>query len=276
MLTDHETCTAPGTGQIEVTRSAGRSIVARAYATSPLRLLTPRNHGDAAWIYAASYGGGLLGGDRVAMSVRVESGACAFLSTQASTKIYRSDRPAALELSATIGPSAQLVVWPDPVVCFAGSSYRQRQQFDVDGTGGLVLVDWMTSGRRGSGERWRFTRYDSRLTIRVDGRLVLLDALALDAGDGDLRSRMGRFDVVGAAALVGAAVRGPIDEILTRISAIPFERRPDLLLSVAPLANMGCIVRVAGRSVQDVARVLGHNLAFVSALLGDDPWARKW
>ncbi len=265
-----------GVGHIEVTRSAGRSLVTRAYATSPLRLLTPRNHGDAAWIYAASYGGGLLGGDRVAMSVRVEGGARAFLSTQASTKIYRSDRPAALELSATIGPSAQLVVWPDPVVCFAGSSYRQRQQFDVDGTGGLVLVDWMTSGRRGSGERWRFTRYDSRLTIRVDGRLVLLDALALDAGDGDLRSRMGRFDVVGAAAIVGAAVRGPIDEILTRISAIPFERSPDLLLSVAPLANMGCIVRVAGRSVQDVARVLGHNLAFVSALLGDDPWARKW
>ena len=109
-----------GVGHIEVARAAGRSRVTRVYATSPLRLLTPRNHGDAAWIYAASYGGGLLGGDRVAMSVRVEGGARAFLSTQASTKIYRSDRPAALELSATIGPSAQLVVWPDPVVCFAG------------------------------------------------------------------------------------------------------------------------------------------------------------
>src|SRR5688572_3469687 len=85
---------APGVGQIEVTRAAGRSRVTRAYATSPLRLLTPRNHGDAAWIYAASYGGGLLGGDRVQLSVQVANGARAFLSTQASTKIYRSDRPA--------------------------------------------------------------------------------------------------------------------------------------------------------------------------------------
>ena len=267
---------AAGVGQIEVTRAAGRSRVTRAYATSPLRLLTPRNHGDAAWIYAASYGGGLLGGDRVQLSVKVADGARAFLSTQASTKIYRSDRPADFALTATVGPSAHLVVWPDPVVCFAGSSYRQRQQFDVDGTGVLVLVDWMTSGRRGSGERWRFTRYDSRLTIRTDDRLVLLDALSLDAGDGDLRLRMGRFDVVAAAAIVGTAVREEIDGILTRISAIPFERSPDMLLSVAPLANRGCLMRVAGRSVQDVARVLGHNLAFVSALLGDDPWARKW
>ena len=31
----------------------------------PLRLLTPANHGHAAWVYTSSYGGGLVDGDRV-------------------------------------------------------------------------------------------------------------------------------------------------------------------------------------------------------------------
>ena len=54
----------PGTGFLDVARVERRSVVRRAFATSPLRLLTPKNHGSAAWVYASSYGGGLLGGDQ--------------------------------------------------------------------------------------------------------------------------------------------------------------------------------------------------------------------
>jgi len=61
---------AAGRGEIEVVRRPdGRSVVARAYATSPLRLLTPINHGHAAWIYGSSYGGGLVDGDAVTLDV---------------------------------------------------------------------------------------------------------------------------------------------------------------------------------------------------------------
>jgi urease accessory protein len=255
---------------------AARSVVSRAYATSPLRLLTPRSHGRAAWVYAASYGGGLLGGDALGLTIQVRAGARAFLSTQASTKVYRADRPATVELTAGVADAAQLVVWPDPVVCFAGSTYLQQQTFDVDGSGVLVLVDWMTSGRRASGERWAFARYDSHVTVRFDGRPILIDAVTLSAADGSLARRMGRYDVMCAATIVGRSLRNQVDAILTRTNDVPLERHANTLIAAAPLSDAGCIVRMLGRSVEDVRRVLAEYLCFVPDLLGDDPWSRKW
>jgi urease accessory protein len=266
----------PGIGRLDVECVAARSVVSRAFATSPLRLLTPRSHGRAAWVYTASYGGGLLGGDALALSIHVGTHARAFLSTQASTKVYRADRPASVEVVGTVAAAGQLIVWPDPVVCFAGSSYRQRQAFDIEGSAALVLVDWMTSGRRACGERWNFERYDSRVTVRFDGRPVLIDAVSLSAGEGDLAARMGRFDVMCAVTIVGHSLGPQVDGILSSTAGIPFERHANTLVAAAPLSGAGCIVRILGRSVQDVGRVLGDYLSFVTDLLGDDPWLRKW
>ena len=142
---------APGTGLLDVVRVDRRSVVRRAYATSPLRLLTPKNHGTAAWVYTSSYGGGLVGGDDLRLTVKVGREASVFLSSQASTKVYRSQARASLRLDAEVAAGGQLIVWPDPVVCFAGSTYRQEQRVDLDAEAGLILVDTLSSGRRASG-----------------------------------------------------------------------------------------------------------------------------
>ena len=267
----------PGTALLDVVRTAAGSAVARAYATSPLRLLTPRNHGRAAWIYTASYGGGLVGGDAVRLRISVGPSARAFVSTQSSTKVYRSARPTTVEVTAHVSTGAHLVLWPDPVVCYAGSTYRQQQRFDVEPGGTLVAVDWMTSGRHGSGERWRFDRYETETSLRVEGRLVLFDSISLSRDEGDLAGRMGRFDVLCAAIVVGAAVGREAAAIADAVAAQPVTRRADVLVSAAPLsAGAGCIVRVAGRSVESVTAILRQHLSFVPSLLGDDPWTRKW
>src|SRR5882757_9593932 len=91
-----------GRARIGVIRSGSRSVVSHAYATSPLRLLTPLNHGHAAWIYTSSFGGGLVNGDRIAMDIDVGRGAAAFISTQASTKIYRSPGGTSAEMHARV------------------------------------------------------------------------------------------------------------------------------------------------------------------------------
>jgi len=188
-------------------RSGGRSVVSRAYATSPLRLLTPGNHGRAAWIYTSSHGGGLVDGDHIVLEIDIGEGAAAFVSTQASTKIYRSPRGTSAEVRARIEPDGLLVVAPDPVVCFAKSRYRQVQRFDLADRAALVLLDWVSSGRHAAGERWAFDEYQSQIVVRLDGKLLLHDALALRADDGDLAGRLGRFDVLAVAVLVGTALR---------------------------------------------------------------------
>jgi urease accessory protein len=139
----------PGTGFLDIARVGPRSVVLRAYATSPLRLLTPRNHGAAAWVYASSYGGGLLGGDALRLRLNIGAEASAFVSSQASTKIYRSgDSSSSSHLTADVAAGGHLVLWPDPVVCYAGSAFRQTQRIDLAHNAALVLVDTVSSGRR--------------------------------------------------------------------------------------------------------------------------------
>src|SRR5689334_5875062 len=135
----------PGCGKLHIIQGESRSTVTQAYAASPLRLLMPKNHGRAAWIYTSSFGGGLVDGDRVSLDIEVDAGAMAFVSTQASTKVYRSVRGTNAELRARVGDDALLVLAPDPVVCFAASRYRQTQTFELAATASLVAVDWMTS-----------------------------------------------------------------------------------------------------------------------------------
>jgi urease accessory protein len=268
--------TVPGRGALRVIRNADRSIVSRAYATSPLRLLTPGNHGRAAWIYTSSHGGGLVDGDHIVLEIDVGAGAAAFVSTQASTKIYRSPRGTSAEVRARIEPDGLLVVAPDPVVCFARSRYRQVQQFDLADRAALVLLDWVSSGRHGAGERWAFEEYHGEIVVRLDRKLLVHDALALRAADGDLAGRLGRFNVLAIALLVGHALRTVAGSIISRVSQGAVVRRSDHLLAASPLGDDGCVVRIAGCSVEPVGRTIRELLGFLPALLGDDPWTRKW
>ena len=265
-----------GHGRFTVERARGRSVVSRAFATSPLRLLTPRNHGHAAWIYTSSHGGGLVDGDDIAMRASIGAGATAFLSTQSATKVYRSPRGTRSALEADVGDNALLVVAPDAVICFAGSRYRQTQRIRLGAGGGLVLVDWVTSGRRESGERWAFDEYFSRTAVYLEGRLVIHDALALRAADGPMADRFGSCDVLAAAILVGHGLTPEIERLDARVRGEPVKRGSDRLIAAARVGDAGCVVRIAGRTVEDVDDTLRDLLGFVPGRLGDSPWARKW
>jgi urease accessory protein len=168
------------------------------------------------------------------------------------------------------------VLLPDPVVCFAGARYAQEQQVHVDAHANLVLVEWLTAGRIGAGERWQMAAYTSRLKIWRDDRLILHDALVVTPEDGELAQRMGRFNCLALVILVGAALRAGAAHLAGAIGSAPAGRQSRLLLSAASLDSDGTLIRVVGLSVEQVGTFLRQHLGFVSSLLGDDPWGCRW
>ncbi|HKA86003.1 MAG TPA: urease accessory protein UreD, partial [Haliangiales bacterium] len=166
---------APGEGVCEVARRGAGSAVVRLAARSPLRLLTPRNHGGAAWVVTTSYGGGLVDGDALRIALRVGPGAAAYLATQSSTKVYPG--AASQTIVADVGDGGLLVSLPDPVVCFAGARYRQDATIRLGAGAGLVWLDGLTAGRAARGERWRFAGYRARTRIERGGDTFALDGL---------------------------------------------------------------------------------------------------
>lgn len=66
-----------------------------------------------------------------------------------------------------------MAVIPDPVTCFSTARYSQKQVFYVFPDSNLVVVDWITSGRHESGERWNFELYKSTNHIFGEGHQPL-------------------------------------------------------------------------------------------------------
>jgi urease accessory protein len=272
-------CANNGEAQLHVACIAGRSTVVSSQARSPLRLLTPRAGGESVWAYTSSFGGGMVAGDRTCLEVAVDAGARCFLSTQASTKVYRNPArlPCSHELVARVGDDALLILAPDPVQCFAESSYEQRQHFTLAASASLVLVDWMSAGRTACAERWNFRRYLSRNEVQRDGRKLLIDALLLDSADGALDSRFrgGRFNCLATVVLFGPRMTGYAKEILDGCAAQPITPKANLVFAASPV-HEGALVRFAGTSVEEVCRAIQERLGFIRDLLDDDPWTRKW
>jgi urease accessory protein len=277
---------APGSGRLGFSLVAGRTAVTRLRSASPLKLLTPRHGGRGAWAFASTYGGGLVSGDAIRLEIQAGPGSLSLLGTQASTKIYRAAEPSAVcrqTMDVRIGREAVFVSMPDPVVCFAGASYSQRQRFDLDEAAALVLVDWFTSGRSAAGERWAFARYESRTDVRVAGRLVLRDAMLLDPVDGPIAAphRAGQFDCFATAVLIGDRLKDAGRKVLERIGSMPIHQgtsspRSGIIFSASPLAaGCGTVMRAAGQGVEPVGRWLREQLAIVPELFDEDPWRRK-
>jgi urease accessory protein len=263
-----------GQGVLEFSRADHRTVVTRALAHSPLRLFSTRSRGTNAHVVITSYGGGLLGGDTLSLRVVLRPHAHAFLSTQASTKVYGSPRLSRQELSARVETGALLVVVPDPLVPYARSRFVQHQAFELAAGGSLVLVDWVSGGRWARGERWALDRYESRIELGVDGTPILAETLLLEPESGGLPGRFGAFSTLATVVLAGPATAEAARRLLVEVAVTPARTDADMLLGASPLGEHGAIIRFAATSTERARREIRRLLAFVPPLLGDDPWTR--
>ncbi len=258
---------------VTVERVGRQSHVTCVLSSSPLRVLTPSNHGEAAWLFLSSLGGGFVGGDALALDVRVGDGATAWLSSQASSKAYRAS-DSTFELTARVEGNGVLMVWPDAVTCFADASLRQTQRVAMSAEASVLWVDVLSAGRVSQGERWAFESFASRLFIDVAEHPWLRESTLLAADQGSLHERMAGLEAVATVVVVGPSFH----ELTRRLEAHIAERpaRASVLVS-ASAREGGMLVRLAAPSLEALNATLRELLReAVVERLGDDPFARKW
>ncbi|ORY81903.1 urease accessory protein UreD [Protomyces lactucae-debilis] len=169
-----------------------------------------------------SYGGGLVGGDCIALDATIGEGATLALLTQGSTKVFKvrphgqlsSSVPSKHErretrqiLDVRIAHAATVVLLPDPVQPFTDAKYNQEQRFHLaDTTSSCIVLDWILGGRVANGEIWAFERYKSINHIFLAGdsqdRLLLRDAQLLERQSGMAR-QFGRRHCLATLLLAG-------------------------------------------------------------------------
>jgi urease accessory protein len=252
---------------LAVARWRERSVVTRSRSVAPLRLLSPASRGHAAWVYQSSLGGGFVGGDAIDLDIDVAAGARLFLTSQSSSKVYRR-AVSRCRVTASIGDAGVLVAWPDPIACFAGAAFEQRQTLRLARSAGAIAVDAWTAGRIAHGEQWAFDRLVLRTEIEIDGAPVLADAMVVSPAHGGLAARMGRQRAFATIAIAGEAFAAAVPAIAQRAAA------PSSSVSVWP---WGAVVRVAAPTTEQLVAAIHAIIgAPVRDVLGADPFVRKW
>jgi len=165
----------PGHGNIRLSLLPPNkpSLTAFAYQY-PLKLIAPNYHNSPsghpiALIFLLTYGGGLVGGDKIHLSITIDAQARLALVTQGSTKIFKSPSRSVVSgqtLDVQVGEGAALCYLPDPTQPFAESVYDQKQSFRISSGSSLCVLDWVSEGRRARGERWSFWGWRGRNEVR--------------------------------------------------------------------------------------------------------------
>ncbi|MEJ0026276.1 MAG: urease accessory protein UreD [Rhizomicrobium sp.] len=193
--------------RLELKRAAdGATALADLYQAQPLRALFPLpERGDVFQAAITCVSGGLVGGDRLDMAVRLGDGARALVIGQAAEKVYRSLGPdCVVESELRAGRESWLEYLPQETILFDGSRLRRRTQIQLDDgarclTGGILVF-----GRAARGETLRHGLVHDVWEFRdADGRLTWKDALHLD---GDIETLLGRAATFGGAVAYGSLI----------------------------------------------------------------------
>ncbi|KAJ7783654.1 UreD urease accessory protein-domain-containing protein [Mycena maculata] len=285
-----------GRGKISLALHGLDAVFSELSSTYPLKLLSPRiQRAGLGVAYIITYGGGLVSGDHVSLSVDVGSGAILLLLSQGSTKIFKfrpgqhaaSTVPVQVttqEMGFAVSPGGALFLLPDPVTCFRAASYNQIQNFHLTQDASLVMLDWVTSGRKSRGEDWAFSRYYSVNEVMVDGKRVARDAMLLENFPEStwlrtLANKLDPYSCYATVMLYGPQVQGVISvlgEEYGRISVFKTAEPAELLWSMSAFGDGGVVLRIAGRETETVRKWLGNALKGLEALAGIDVYRRAF
>ena len=151
------------------------------FHAAPLRLLFPdTDPGDPTLGAFVNVAGGLAGGDAIAVTLALETGARFTATTPAAEKIYRSlgaETRIASELS--VGEDSCCEWLPQETILFDGARLSRRLDIALAPGARLLMAEMLVFGRAARGERFRHGSLHDAWRVRRDGQLVWADALRL-------------------------------------------------------------------------------------------------
>jgi urease accessory protein len=185
-------------------------------------------------------------------------------------------------IEVIISDGGALFLLPNPVTCFRSASYSQLQTFRLSRGASVVLLDWITSGRKSLGEEWVFSRYQSINEVWVDDKRIARDVLLLEDHQVDtkllpprsLYERLAPYSCYANLILYGPLVQNTIRDLSAEyepVSVLKTCTPADFIWSLSPFAKgKGCIVRVAGKETGVVKSWLRSTLQAIETVVGID------
>lgn len=177
--------TAHGLLRLRFERPEGtaRTTLSSCEQRPPLQVVRSFPSGEsAALAHLHNLSGGVLGGDRLELSVEVCDGARAQLTSTGATRLYRcraGAHAAVQRQSFRVGRGALLEYLPDELIPFAGARYRQDTFIELAEGAGLFWWETVAPGRAARGEVFEYDSLHLRLDLTARGLPLARERVAL-------------------------------------------------------------------------------------------------
>ena len=246
-----------GAAEVTFARKAGKTRLAGLYQRDPLRVLFPDiPEGEPPTAVVVTTSGGLVGGDRLDVSVSVGAGAAAMVLGQAAEKVYRSTGPVSrIDVSLAVANQGWLEWLPQETILFEAARLHRRTRIDIAPEGRLLAGEILVFGRVASGERLTRGLVRDAWEIRRQGRLAWADALHLEDGMEDALADPACFDGAAAYATIVYAADGP-ERLLATARDLLGAGDADLR-AAASVVNGVLVTRWLGRDAHGLRRAFG-------------------
>jgi urease accessory protein len=190
-----------------VARAAGWCTHAIEVAEAgPLRVRFPRlGAGKRVEAILLNTAGGIVGGDKLAVSIEAAEGAEIAVTSQAAEKVYRAaGAPSRIALKLTVGPRARIDWLPQETILFDRARVARRVEAEVAADARLTVCEAIVFGRAAMGERMQAGSIRDHWRIRRAGKLVFVEALRVE---GAVEETLARPAVANGAAAIATIVR---------------------------------------------------------------------
>jgi len=213
--------------------------------------------------------GGLTGGDRIDIEVKLAAQCQATVTSAAAEKVYRSLGDASeVSVGLHLGDGSSCCWLPQPTILFDSANLDRRTHVQMAADARLLAVEMLIYGRTAMGEDVRRGSIRDAWRVRRDGRLVFADTTRVGGAVGDVLDRSATLDGARATAMliyVAPDADQHLDDVRTLIEHAS---------STAGVSSWNGIllVRAAARDGRDLQR----DLQPVIVRLGGQPLPRVW
>ena len=161
-----------------------KTLLHSAHHVGPLTVQRPfYPEGETCHLYLLHPPGGIVGGDTLDISVRLDAKSHVLITMPGASKFYRSSgAQARLQQTLTLAENSTLEWLPQDAIFFPGANAAVSTAFHLAASSTLLAWDLLCLGRPVIGEAFSHGALANRLEVWVDGSPLLIERLSLADG----------------------------------------------------------------------------------------------
>ncbi|NJK46817.1 urease accessory protein UreD [Candidatus Gracilibacteria bacterium] len=232
----------------------GETQIAHALIQAPLKVQRPFYPESKAICHSVILhtAGGIVGGDRLSQTIKLQSQANALITTAAAGKVYRSNGQTAKQTINIDVESGACLEWlPQETIIFNGALYHQNLRVEL--APGANFLGWEITrfGRSARGEKFLAGEWRSHTEIWQQGKPLFIDRQWLSAGETIINSPVGLagHPIVASLIWIGKPVSPEIIEQARSLWEIKKDRGE---AGVTTTQALGLLCRYRGSSTEEV------------------------